>query len=234
MRITNGKIWKDDQRYLVVSDFDLEKFTHLISRAAGADSPKKIKQYLRKCCANSANEYNDMLTYERRLSGETKLQLPLRLLRPLEEFSEGRITLDQLLAANGLIKLSEAEYILDSLKPIATHEKKDLRLKKWRDLIESRTEATDYFSFCENLELFCCKLKRKNVKYLLQNKLKLFSSPFLVSCLSEYGNIIREKKERLHYGEIPENEEKEKDLWFVLNNFLVENPGWLERRFSED
>ena len=106
--------------------------------------------------------------------------------------------------------------------------------KKWKDLIESQTEATDYFSFCENLEIFCSKLQKKNVKYLLQSKLKLFASPFLVSCLSEYGNIIRDKVEKLHYGETPENEEKEKDLWFVLYNFLVENPGWVERRFSED
>lgn len=74
------------------------------------------------------------------------------------------------------MKLSEAEYILESLKPPASHEKKDLRHKKWKDLVESQTEATDYFSFCENLEIFCSKLQKKNVKYLLQNKVNQLSN----------------------------------------------------------
>lgn len=231
MRITNAKIWQDDNKYLVVSEPNLKKINFLLVKAVGSDNQAEINRYLRTCC-NVA--HCNILTYQNRLNGKVKKPMHLRMVKPLVGLSDGRITMEQMLAANGLLKLSEAEYILESLKPPASHEKKDLRYKKWKDLIESQTEATDYFSFCENLEIFCSKLQKKNVKYLLQNKLKLFASPFLVSCLSEYGNLIRDKVEKLHYGETPENEEKEKDLWFVLYNFLVENPGWVERRFSED
>lgn len=223
--MSNVKFWKDDPSYIVVSKPDKNKIKKLWRIAVGSDNIHVETAMAKKCSELIYWHYQSILHYMR---GERSNPVPLCLINTVVECSGGRVTKEQFIAANGMVKYKKAEQLLESLQP-EMKKVQDLRFKEFRDKMEEEHVSSTYSSFLSDLEYFCTSLDPAIVRIVNENKEKLFSSTCFVMVLREYCNLDREMRRGCLS---PERVWRYHAFQFTLTNFIAEKPGWLQRRFA--
>lgn len=151
------------------------------------------------------------------------------------------VSMDQLLAANGMVYLNEAKRILQFLKP-EIMDKRDLRRKEARKSEILSCEDNDFEKFLSDLSEFASSVSATELCFIKQNCKKMFEDKSLVRMLSKYSrqkqfeDLTRFRDNYQHFsgkGAVPDDPcGLAEEYRAVLQDSILDNPYWLSEEDS--
>lgn len=207
-----------EENYLMVGKYDQEFMRKLVKRAYGGTHGGS-GPFVEKCSAEAGLSKAVLEKATSKTGRDRVSPLPIPLQEAIVRNSEGRVTMEEVLAANGLVRKETAELLMDTLLP-EKKEVQDLRYKKWRDKIESDTNPSGFHAFCKNLEEFCKELDKDTADAVMADKDKLYSSAFFAWALQQYQMSGKDT-------------EKASGAKQILMDLAVRCNKWMEWHFME-